>query len=50
MADFLHRFGKAFAEAAPAIAIALEQVIRHALRRFLADARQDAQRLDQLLE
>jgi hypothetical protein len=50
MADLLHGFGKAFAKAAPAIAIAFEQVVGHALRRFLADAGQYAQRFDQLLE
>jgi hypothetical protein len=50
MADFLHRFGEAFAKATPAIAIALEQVVSDALRRFLANAGQAAQRLDQLFQ
>jgi hypothetical protein len=50
MADLLHRFREAFAQSTSAIAVALKQVVGHALCRFLANAGQYAQRFDQLFQ
>ncbi len=47
VADFRHRARQRLRQAHAAAAIALQQLKRHALRRFRADARQAAQRLHQ---
>ena len=50
MAHARHRLGHRLGKAATTIALPLQQVVGHPLRRFLADAGQHAQRIDQLLE
>jgi hypothetical protein len=50
MPYLLERLLQYLGETQPAFAIALEQVKRHALRRFRTDARQAAQGIDQLID
>ena len=50
VADTLHRQGQRFGQALAAFALALEQVVGHALRRLLAYARQHPQCVDQLFK
>src|SRR6476469_1229659 len=50
VADALDRRGEGIGEALPTGAIPLEHVVGHALRRFAADAGQNAQGFDELFE
>jgi len=50
MADTLHGLGQDGRQAHPARAFALQQVPGHPLRAFMADAGEDAQGVDQLVE
>src|SRR5690606_33663418 len=48
--DALHRLGQRRRQPPPTLAFAFEHVISHALRGLLANARQHAERFDQLFE
>ena len=50
MADAFDRLGQGARQLASAFALALEHVVGHALRRLRADARQHAERFDQLFQ